>query len=161
MSSQSSCRACLALSAVLTLFLTGCTPGLSSTLTSYPLSCARLDEYREVELSYGVRSEREGWEPERKYEQLVLRVRPRRSLHFKQVLKTVERKPGVASGELRFENVRGRTDETRQKVWFVETETGRILATLDRQTGRTTGPDDEPPSWATPEGGLPLDLPCD
>jgi hypothetical protein len=149
----------LALGAALPLVLIGCAPERSSTLTSYPLCRAGLDEYREVELSYGLRSERQGWEPVRKYEQLVLKVRPRPSLRFKQVLKTVERKPGMSSGELRFENVVGRTDQTRQKVWFVERSTGRILATLDRQTGQTTGPDDEPPAWAKPDGGLPLDTP--
>ena len=148
-------------SAVLTLLVLGCAPERSSTLTSYPLRCAGLDEYREVELSYGVRSEREGWEPTRKYEQLVLEVRPRPSLSSRHILKTIERKAGVLGGELRFENVRARTDETRQKVWFVDTSTGRVIATLDRQTGRTTGPDDEPPAWAKTDGGLPLDAPCE
>ncbi len=150
-----------ALSFVLSLVCIGCSPERSSTLTSLPLCCAGLDEYREVELSYDVGSDREGWGPVRKYERLVLKVRPRPSLHFKRVLKTIEQKPGVSSGELRFLDVVARTDETRQKVWFVESGTGRILATLDRQTGRTTGPDDEPPTWAKPDGGLPLDAPCE
>ena len=161
MSNRISAYGLPALSVALTLVCIGCVPGRSSTLTSHPLCCAGLDEYREVELSYGVLSEREGWEPVRKYERLTLKVRPRPSLRFKRVLKTIERKPGVPAGELRFLNVVARTDETRQKVWFVESDTGRILGTLDRQTGRITGPDDEPPAWAKPDGGQPLDAPCE
>jgi hypothetical protein len=149
-----------ALSLVLTLVCIGCAPERSSTLTSYPLCCAALDECREVELSYGVGREREGLEPVRKYEMLTLEVRPRPSLRSKHVLKTIEQKPGSPSGELRFLNVRVRTDETGQRIWFVESSTGRILATLDRQTGRTTGPDDEPPAWAKPDGGHPLGASC-
>lgn len=158
-------RVCLcwlpAVGVVLTLVCVGCAPERSSELTSEPLCCAGLDEYREIELSYGVLREREGLEPVRTYEQLVLRIRPRPSLRSKVTLKTVERKPGVPSGELRFRNVVARTDETRQKVWFVERSTGRILATVDLATGRTTGPDDETPAWAKPDGGQPLDAGCE
>ena len=161
MSNRLSTRWVPPLSLVLTLVCIGCTPERSSTLNRYPLCCAAVDEYREVGLSYDVRKEREGWESVRRYEMLTLEVRPRPSLRSKHVLKTIEQKPGSSSGELRFQDVEVRTDETRQKVWFVERRTGRILATLDRQSGRTTGPDDEPPAWAKPDGGHPLDAPCE
>jgi hypothetical protein len=150
-----------ALSVVLTLVCVGCTPERSSTLTSQPLCCAGLDEYREIELSHDVLREREGLERERKYERLVLRIRPRPGLRSKRVLKTIERRPGERGAELRFWNVVARTDATRQKVWFVERGTGRILATVDLLTGRTTGPDDEPPAWAEPDGGQPMDSACE
>jgi hypothetical protein len=52
--------------------------------------------------------------------------------------------------------VEGRIDQTGQKVRFVQPDTGRIVATLDLYSGKTTGPDDEPPAWATPAGGKPL-----
>jgi len=150
-----------ALSLVLTLLGIGCVSGNSSTLTSEPLCCAALDDCREVELSYGVRSDREGLGPVRTYELLVLEVRPRPCLDFRHVLKKIEQKSGSSKGELNFLNVVGRTDETRQKVWFVERDTGRILATLDRQSGSITGPDDTPPDWAKPDGGLLLNVPCE
>jgi hypothetical protein len=150
-----------ALGLVLTLVCIGCTPGHTSMLNSHPLCCAALDEYREVQLSYEVRRDREGLGPERVSEGLNLEVRPRPSLRAKYVIKTVEQKSGSPSGELRFQNVEGRTDETRQKVWFVDRNTGRVLVTLDRQSGRTTGPDDEAPAWAKPDVGRVLDGACE
>jgi hypothetical protein len=78
-------------------------------------------------------------------------------LHFEQTIKTVEPKFGVPSGQCRFENVEARRDETGRKVWLVQRDTSRIVATLDRVTHATTGPDDEPPAWATPDGGQPLE----
>ena len=71
-------------------------------------------------------------------------------------VKTVELKFGVPRGQCRFENVQARRDGTGQKVWFVQRNTSRIVATLDLETHETTGPDDEPPSWAIPDGGEPL-----
>jgi hypothetical protein len=161
MSRQIWSHSLLSTSVLLTLACLGCQPEYHSTLTSEPLYCAGLDEYREIELSYGVRKEREGMEPERTHEQLVLKIRPRPSLRSKVVLKSVERKAGVKSGALRFPDVVARTDETGQKVWFVQNGTGRILATMDLETGKATGPDDEPPAWATPEGGRPLKSACE
>jgi hypothetical protein len=146
---------------VLTLVCIGCAPERSSTLTSDPLCCAGLDKCREIVLSYDVLGEREGLGPERKYEQLVLRIRPRPSLGSKRILKTIERKPGEPGGELRFWNVEARTDETGQKVWFVEKSTGRVLATVDLATGRTTSPDDKAPAWAKPGAGQPMGAACE
>jgi hypothetical protein len=86
-------------------------------------------------------------------------IYPRKHLHFERTLKTIELTVGVPSGQLRIEHADARIDEARQKIWFVERDTDRIIATLDLETGRTTGPDDEPPAWATPDGGLPLEPP--
>ncbi len=47
--------------------------------------------------------------------------------------------------------VEGRTDVGHRKFWLVQD--GKIVATLDRDTGMTTGPADTPPTWAEPETG--------
>ena len=142
----------------LILVAAGCAPTRTSTRTRVrTIGQGNLDEWRKVVLSYDVIREREGTEPERKYEQVTLHIYPREHLYFERALKTVELKFGVPSGELRFEDAEARIDESRRKIWFVERDTGRIIATLDLETARTTGPDDEPPSWATPEGGAPLE----
>jgi hypothetical protein len=120
------------------------------------LCTAGLDECREIWLTYDRLREREAGEPERAYEQLRVVVKPRRQLRFEQSVKTVELKFGVPRGQCRFENVEARRDKTGQKVWFVERDTSRIVATLDLETHETTGPDDEPPAWATPDGGEPM-----
>jgi hypothetical protein len=120
------------------------------------LCSAGLDECREIELTYDRLRNRETGEPERAYELLRVVVRPRPELGFAQTVKKVELKYGVPRGQCRFENVEARRDETGQKVWFVQGDTSRIVATLDLQTHETTGPDDEPPAWATSDGGVPL-----
>jgi hypothetical protein len=121
------------------------------------LCSAGLDECREIELTYDRLRDREAGEPPRAYELLRIVVQPRQQLSFEQTVKTVELKFGVPRGQCRFENVEARRDETGQKVWFVQRDTSRIVATLDLQTHKTTGPDDEPPAWATPDGGEPLE----
>ena len=143
---------CLILTAV------GCAKSTTrtSTLTSHTLCGGNLDECREIRLSYGVGREREGLGPERHYEQLTVKVSPREHLGFRRTVKTVELTFGVPRGQLRFRGVEGRIDEAGQKVWFVQRDTGRIVATFDAETHATTGPDDEPPAWATPDGGTPL-----
>jgi hypothetical protein len=136
----------------------GCSsPAHSSTRIRMETLCsAGLDECREIELTYDRLRDREVGEPERAYELLRVVVKPRQQLRFEQTVKTVELKFGVPPGQCRFENVEARRDETGQKVWFVQGDTSRIVATLDLQTRETTGPDDKPPDWATPDGGEPL-----
>jgi hypothetical protein len=53
-----------------------------------------------------------------------------------------------------FGKLEGRTDQNREKVWIVDTESRSVVASLDRATRATTGPGDEPPAWADPTGGI-------
>jgi len=139
----------------LVLASVGCSSSAgSSTRTRMQMLCSTgLDECRDITLTCDRLRDHEAGKPERTYEQLRVVVRPRQRLSFEQTLKTVELKSGVPHGQCRFENVEARTDETGQKVWFVQRDTSRIVATLDLATHQTTGPDDEPPAWATPNGG--------
>ena len=144
--------ACLALAGA------GCATPYTSSRTVYRTSLCggELDECRAVELCYDLIRDHESRQLPRDYEQITLVVRPHERLSMKRPLKKIELKLGVRRGKLRFKNVEARTDKTRQKVWFFEGDTGRVIATLDRETGETTGPDDEAPTWATPDGGAPL-----
>jgi hypothetical protein len=49
-----------------------------------------------------------------------------------------------------------RSNAAREKLWIVDLDASRVVATLDLDTTKTTGPDDEPPAWATPTGGVRL-----
>jgi hypothetical protein len=109
-----------------------------------------------VRLSRDTTREQAPGEPERRYEMIRLEVRPREQLSMERELKRVELKLGMAPGQLELGDVEIRADRSKHKVWFVERETGRIIATLDVVNGATTGPDDTPPAWATPTGGVPL-----
>ncbi len=145
--------------AALVVVSVGCSSSRTSStrVRMQTLCSAGLDECREIELTCDRLQEHEAGEPDRECEQLRVVVRPRQQLRFEQAVKTVELKFGVPRGQCRFENVEARRDETGQKVWFVQRDTSRIVATLDLQNHETTGPDDEPPAWATPDGGEPLE----
>jgi hypothetical protein len=111
-----------------------------------------LDDCREVGLSEVWVRDCENGRLVDEYLQLRIEVRPRADLSFERSLKKAAPRRG-ALGKFDLHDLEVRADGSRSKVWFVERDTDRIIATLDRETGRTTGPDDEPPTWATPEGG--------
>ena len=54
----------------------------------------------------------------------------------------------------RFGQLEARADRSGERVWIVDTEANRVIASLDCRSGASTGPDDEPPRWATPGGGV-------
>ncbi|MBN1512619.1 MAG: hypothetical protein JXB13_11450 [Phycisphaerae bacterium] len=151
-------RCCFIAAACLVLAGAGCSPKYTSSRTRvHTISQGNLDACRQVILSYDVSEECEGTQPEREYEQLTLEIGPRKHLHSEYTLTKIELKLGVPRGQLRFDAADARIDDSGQKVWFVERGTDRIIATLDLETGRTTGPDDAAPPWATPHGGSPLE----
>ena len=136
----------------------GCAHGVSSESTRVRLVQwqANLDDCREVSLSVYQSTDNIEGQPERKSEELTLEVRPRKNLQFERVLKSVDDKSGDLAGQFNADEIEVRADETRNKVWFVDKRAGKVIATLDRETGKTTGPDDQPPDWATLDGGKPL-----
>lgn len=142
----------------LVLASAGCSsPGGSATQVRLQTLCgAELDECREIALTCDRLRDHQAGEPEREYELLRVIVRPREQLSFEETVKKVELKLGEPRGQCRFDDVEARCDASGQKVWFVQRGTGRIVATVDLWTQKTTGPDDEPPVWATPDGGKPL-----
>jgi hypothetical protein len=118
---------------------------------------APLNEYQEVRLcSYLVRDEDEsGTSPLR--EELTLELRPLPTLEFDCVIRSAELEPGARHGQAWFGEIEVRCDESRMRVWFVDVEAGRVIASLDRNTGVTTGPDDPAPEWASVDGGILLE----
>ena len=138
------------------VWVLGCAQGTSSESTKVRLMQwqADLDDCREVSLSVYQSTDKTEGQPERKSEELTLEVLPRKNLQFERVLKSVDEKSGDLAGQFNVDEIEVRADESRQKVWFVDKRAKRVIATLDRATGNTTGPDDQPPPWATPEGGI-------
>jgi len=136
----------------------GCAHGVASESTKVRLLQwqADLDDCREVSLSVYQSTDNIEGQPESKSEELTLEVRPRRHLEFKVVLKSVDAKAGDLAGQFNADEIEVRADESRRKVWFVDKRAKRVIATLDRESGQTTGPDDQPPPWATPDGGTPI-----
>jgi hypothetical protein len=115
----------------------------------------RIDEERVVVLDQEARQDLLRPGPESNYAALQLRLMESDRLV---VDHTIARRPGSpdAVHRFRFGGIEGRTDESRQRVWLVDSETRRVIATLDCSTGNVTGPDDPQPAWATSEGGVVL-----
>jgi len=113
-----------------------------------------VDEYQEVMLSVSRILDSENGVRVGSREELALEVRPRPELSYESVLKSVELTPGARGNQFALEDVEVRASESRRRVWFVDGASKRVIATLDRDTRVTTGPDDEPPSWATVDGGV-------
>jgi hypothetical protein len=143
---------------MLTIFGLGCSHTMSTESTRIRQASwqADLDEYQEVILSVSRVIDSEDGAVVRTYQELTLEVRPLPYLQFENVLKSIHVQQGSQSDELRYKDIEVRSDESGRRVWFVDTASRRVIATLDRDTRATTGPDDEPPSWATVDGGVML-----
>ena len=137
----------------------GCAHTMSSESTQVRQVAwqADLDEYQEVVLSVSRVYDSESGEVVGRHDDLVLEVRPRPSLHYDALLKSLELRSHGRTDELRYDDIEIRADESRRRVWFIEVSTQRVIATLDRDTRVTTGPDEAPPWWATPDGGVLLE----
>jgi hypothetical protein len=55
-----------------------------------------------------------------------------------------------------FDNVEARADSSGHRIWLVDKQTGRVVASADLDTKSFTGPDDESPSWARSDRGTVL-----
>lgn len=152
-------KMCVLIGMTSTALSVGCAHGVKSesTVVRQATWQADLDDCREVSLSVERVHDRAEGQPDRTYERLALKVRPRRELEFEAVVKSIEMREGVPAKGLAYDEIEVRADELRRRVWFIDRDTGRVIATLDRDTGVTTGPDDEQPSWATPHGGVVLE----
>ena len=150
----------LKMCAICVFALAACSLGCAHTMSSESTRIrqaswrADLDEYQEILLSVTRVHDTEDGAAAGTHEELTLEVRPRPSLQFESLLKSVELKPGARAGKLRYEDIEVRADDSRRRVWFVDVAAGRVVATLDIDTRATTGPDDEPPPWATVDGGV-------
>ena len=146
--------------AMFVLALAVCGVGCAHTMSSESTQIrevswqADVDEYQEVMLSVSRILDSEDGVAVGSREELTLEVRPRPDLQYESVLKSVEVQSGSRSSEFPFRDVEVRANESRRRVWFVDVMGGRVIATLDRDTRATTGPDDQPPSWATVDGGV-------
>jgi hypothetical protein len=68
---------------------------------------------------------------------------------------------GKSVERFKFGQLEAYRNTTGDQVWIVDRENGRVVATLDLKTSAATGPDDEPPPWATLTWGVrlnPVDL---
>ncbi len=117
-----------------------------------------LDEGRSVFLVEDRRGSAVSKRPEDNFATLKLTVMEQ-GIPFSLVEKTVAHKTGSGYKDLPsfdLENLEGRTSPDRRRIWIVDKRSGRVIASYDFQTGACTGPDDQPPTWADPQGGIPL-----
>lgn len=115
-----------------------------------------LDEGKQVHLVKHVEYNTLLKGPEHNFAELYLEVTPLDASVGKNV---VARRSPVSSDEwphFWLGKLEARTDPNRQRVWIVDKDAGRIVASLDCSTGATTGPQDESPPWAELDTGTVL-----
>ena len=111
----------------------------------------RLDESRIVRLSEA--RLHDAMHPGADYRKLILALSADDAVVVKRVVgqrgvRRGERPAGFQLGELE-----GRTDADRQRVWIIDQEAGRVIASVDCKTNLVTGWQEPPPTWATLDGG--------
>ena len=108
--------------------------------------------------AYGLRDAlRSG--PEHNFDEWTMSVWvPASSEHITQVVfrQGFGRWDDQASLRRDFDNVEARADSSGRRIWLVDKQTGRVVASADLDTKSLTGLDDESPSWARPDGGTVL-----
>jgi hypothetical protein len=123
-----------------------------------PMHRAVLDEGRTVSLAYYVQDNAVLRGPDHNYAELRLFVESDKDGPMAGGV--VARRGNTFGCEVesfQLGEVEARADDAREKVWLVDKEAQRVVATLDCATGATTGPDDQPPTWATLDGGVRLE----
>lgn len=90
---------------------------------------------------------------EEREESMTVSIEPRplKSAHY--TLKSVEVDRWPSWSHFDFQNVEARVDADGRYIWFIDREGGTVIGSVDRVTGQTTGPGDQPPEWATLDGG--------
>jgi hypothetical protein len=115
-----------------------------------------LDPCYEIKLVHKTTKHMEGLKPEDRYEEMDVVIAPRVMDANEYRLNRVDVKGWPSWSQYQFGDVQARTDAQGQRVWFVDTKDGKIVGSIDRQTGETTGPNDPAPTWATVDGGVAL-----
>ena len=133
--------------------------GCSAFASSYarPLHVAMLDETGKVELWEYAQHNAVLRGPEHNFRVLSLHV----ALPGDELVKGVICRKGGEHGKdapgYEFGELEARTDETGRKVWIMDKDTGRVIASADCDTQVLTGPDDEAPLWANRGAGTVLE----
>jgi len=94
---------------------------------------------------------------EQRGEQIVVCVRPRPLKGATYTLERVDVNQWPSWSHFDYQDVEARVDADGRYIWFIDRTGGKVIGSVDRVTGQTTGPGDEPPEWATLDGGQRLD----
>lgn len=134
--------------------------GCSGSTTSHmnrTIHRAHLDDCYEIKLVHRSSKHREGWRPATCSEETIVLIEPRVIQSDEYSARRVD-VPGWPSwSSFEFGDVEARCDAARERIWFLDRASGRVVASVDRCSRQTTGPGDPAPPWATADGGQRLD----
>ena len=142
----------------LPVIATGCATTHTSTRTVHreTIYKAELDGCRDVMLSHDLVSAWEDRNPKRYSEEIAIRIKPREFPSFSATVKSLGRRSGRQGRSIDLGTIEARCNESQSRIWFIDRDAGCVIATVDRLTEQTTGPDDEHPAWADPNAGTRL-----
>ena len=131
----------------------GCAADTVTTSEVKNLYRGDLDDCHEVRLVHESVKHQVGLKPEERYERLSIVVRPRQVADADYALKRVGASDWPSQKAFHYTDVDARCDAEGQRIWFVDRTTQKVIGSVDRRTGQTSGPDDVAPAWATADGG--------
>jgi hypothetical protein len=124
----------------------------------WPAHKAVLDESRTVRLAYYVQHNMVLRGPQHNYAELSLFVEADKEGPMAGgVVARRGSTLGCQVNSFQLGELEARADDARERVWLVDKDAKRVVASLDCGTGATTGPDDRPPPWATLDAGVRLE----
>jgi hypothetical protein len=144
-------RAAILLFGIMTIaFCPGC--AMFQAQGDHSFFRGRLADGRQVELCEDWRMDALRNNAQHNYSALLVQV----SADDQRVIQhEIARQTGTATKvpDFWFEKVEARSDASGQRVWFIDESNKQVIASMDLQNGKTTGPRDRPPPWASPNGG--------
>lgn len=117
------------------------------------LHAANLDANYAVLLSHRASKHREGLNPEQRSEQLIVEIVPRPLPREDYTMASQPVQTWPSFSHYQYRDVEARADSAGRRVWYIDRTTGSIIATVDRDSGSTTGPGDTARDWATRDSG--------
>ena len=123
---------------------------------------AALDDRRTIELTQHVQRNALLRGPRHNYDELSVWAAFNQGVRSRVVVARYGSADLRSAPRFEFGPLEARAHADRKKLWFVDADAARVVASVDCETRAVTGPEDEPPPWATVEGGICLErIECD
>ena len=139
---------------VVTLATMGC--ALFQNTTSVVVYRGEVEATRSIEVRREVGRNAVTADPARNYDVLTVYAKEGNQIAFSRRIGHSAPDSDLDFEQLQSREWEGRTDSLRQRVWLIDKERQRVMASIDWEEHVITGPEDSQPAWARLDGGIEL-----
>ena len=137
-----------------TLATMGC--ALFQETTSIVVYRGEVEETRSIEVRREIGRNAVTADPARNYDVLTVYAKDGNQIAFSRRIRHSAPDSDSDSEQFQSREWEGRTDSLRQRVWLIDKERQRVMASIDWENRVITGPQDSQPGWARLDGGIEL-----